>query len=87
MAKERLTTEQKIAQTRAKLAQLEARQAAADRKADTKKKIVLGGMVLAEMREDAAFKTQIIALLNERVTRPVDRQAVAEWLSTDSQRA
>ena len=85
MPKARLTLEQKIAQKQQELAQLETRAAEAKRKADNRQKIIIGGTVLAAMREDADFRAQIVALMKQRITRPLDQEAVAEWLSTDSQ--
>ena len=87
MAKEQLTRLQQIERIRQKLQQLEAREAASRRKLDSRRKIVLGGMVLAEMRTSEPFKKQIVTMLKERVTRPADKEALAEWLSTDSPQA
>lgn len=87
MPKPRLSLAQQIEQKKAQLQQLEARISKEVKKADTQRKIVIGGMVLAEMKSDERFRAQIVALLRERVTRPADRKAVAEWLSTDSPQA
>ena len=76
------TLSEKIEQTRARLHQMEAKVAAAERKADTVRKIVLGGTVMAAMETDPDLRGRIVALLREKVTRPRDREAVAQWLNS-----
>ena len=63
-----------------RLAKLEAVEKAKDRKLDTRRKIIVGGAVLAAMDEDAALATQIRALLAAAVEREADRDAVADLL-------
>ena len=79
---ERLSLEQQVERTRARLAQLEAQAATAARKRDTVRKIVVGGTILAAMEDDADLRGRVVALLRERVTRPRDREAVAAWLAS-----
>jgi hypothetical protein len=52
------------------------------RRADTRKKIVIAGAMLAEARDSREFEQHIKAVVRRRVTRPEDVAAVAEWLST-----
>jgi hypothetical protein len=78
----RRTLEQQLADAEARTARLRSQFKKAARKLDTRCKVVIGGMVVAAMREDPAFRAQISALLRQRVTRPLDREAVAEWLAT-----
>lgn len=61
-------------------AERDARQAA--RKWDTRRKIILGGAVLAAIETDAALRQQVRALLAERVTKPNDRATVADLLAS-----
>ena len=68
----------KVEQERAKLAQLNARISARERKLETQRKIIIGGMVLAEARDDPAFAGQIARLIRKRVTRPQDKNALGE---------
>ena len=71
----------KIEQARQRLNQLEQRTNAKARAQDTKRKIVVGGTVLATLPKDDAFKAQIVALLREKVTRPSDRAVIADLLT------
>ena len=78
----RRTLEQQLADAEARAARLRTQFKKAARKADARRKIVVGGMVIAAMKDDPALHAQITGLLRQRVTRPEDRQVVAEWLST-----
>jgi hypothetical protein len=53
---------------------------AKDRKLDTRRKIVVGGVVIAEMEKDPDFANAIQTLLLRYVGRPHDRRAIAELL-------
>jgi len=77
----------RIAQMRAKLQQLEAAETAAQRKADARSKIILGGAVIAEMNNNPDFRHIVAGILRNRVIRPKDQEAVQQWLSTSSQQA
>lgn len=46
------------------------------RKLETRQKIIVGGMVLAEMQKDSAFAERLRRLLKSAVTRPHDRAAI-----------
>ena len=68
---------EKLSQRLNKLEQKEKSQA---RKLDTRRKIIVGGAVLAEMLKDPDFASLVRALLASYVARPNDRQAVADLL-------
>lgn len=80
----KLSSRERIAQMKARLEKLEAQEKERGRKLDTRQKIVIGGTVLAEMRSNVNFATMITNLLQQRVTRPLDQEAIAEWLQPDS---
>ena len=82
MASTKKSLAERIEQTRARLQQMEAKEQTSRRKSETREKIVIGGTVLAAMREDEGFRRQVVKMLEERVTRPADRTAVAQWLRT-----
>ena len=65
---------------KAKIAKVKAAQSAADRKADTHRKIVVGAAVLAHAEIDAAFAEGLRKVLAKSVTRPNDIKAIADWL-------
>jgi hypothetical protein len=52
-------------------------------KRDMRRKIVVGGAVLAEMQNDADFANIIGGLLARNVERPVDRETIADLLRAD----
>jgi hypothetical protein len=56
-------------------------------KRDTRRKIIVGGAVLAEMQIDADFANVIQGLLARHVERPNDREAITDLLKADSQSA
>ena len=56
----------------------EARTAA--RKQDTRRKIVVGGAVLAALADSPGLAAMVQAVLAQRVTRALDRAAVADLL-------
>ena len=84
--KRRRTPEQKVAYLRAQLARATAQQNKRSRQLDTREKIVIGGAVIKTMRVNEAFRSQVIALLQDNVTRDVDREAIASWLAPISTR-
>ena len=81
MSGSKKTPEQRLAAAEQRAAQLRHQISATKRRADTRQKIVIGGMVIAAMRDDTDLRGRIVALLTEKVTRPKDREAIAEWLS------
>ena len=82
--KHKLTAREQITRLKARLEKLEARESQRDRQLDTRKKIVVGGTVIAEMRTNVNFEAMIVQLLKSRVTRKFDKEAIAEWLPPDS---
>jgi hypothetical protein len=68
---------EKLSQRLNKLEQKEKSQA---RKLDTRRKIIVGGAVLAEIHKDPNFAAMLRALLARYVARPNDRHAVADLL-------
>ena len=76
----RPTLQQQLAAAELRTNKLRAQLSEATRKADTRRKIVIGGTVLAAIEEDADLRGRVLALLREKVTRPLDREAVAELL-------
>jgi hypothetical protein len=78
----RTTLAQRLAAAEARTAQLRANFKKAARKLDARRKIIVGGTIMAAMENDAELRDRVLALLRERVTRPHDREAIAEWLST-----
>jgi hypothetical protein len=67
-------------QLAARLKPLEARAKLEDRKRDTRRKIIVGGTVLAAMEKDQAFAAGVAALLARWVERPNDRAVIADLL-------
>jgi polyphosphate kinase 2 (PPK2 family) len=68
----------KLEQAKARVAAYEARESQAARKADTKRKIVLGGLLLDAAGKDEKFARVVTALLN-RVVREQDQKAFQGW--------
>jgi hypothetical protein len=63
-----------------RLAKLETSEKSKARKQDTRRKIIVGGAVLVEMKRDAAFAASVRALLGVSVGRIRDRQTIADLL-------
>lgn len=76
------TLEQKVADAEARARRLKAALGEQKHAQDTRRKIILGGVVLSAMETDENLKAQVVALLRERVTRPADVEAMNPWLST-----
>ena len=66
------------------LGALEQKAKAASRKLDTRRKIIVGGAVLAHMEKDATFASAMQKLLGAYVGRPLDREAIADLLAPKS---
>lgn len=64
-----------------RLSALEQKEKTDARKRETRQKIIVGGLVLAHMQKDEGFARVVRGLLVEHVTRPHDREAVAELLN------
>lgn len=85
------TTADRIAALEAKKAALAARldklrqkESAEERKRDTRRKIIVGGAVLAHAKLDAAFAAALAGILAKAVQRDADREAIADLLSSES---
>ncbi len=75
-------TTKKIEQLRAQLTALETKQKDEMRKLETRQKVVIGAAVMTEANRSPEFHRQLLEILQRNVTRPIDSQAVASWLST-----
>lgn len=71
---------QKQEQLKAKIAALEAKEKAADRKKDARRKIIIGGAVLAHAALDPAFAVELKAILKKAVTRERDLETIRDIL-------
>ena len=80
--RKRLSRLELAEQLRARAARLESVEREASRKRDTRQKVVIGGAVMAEARDNPEFRQQLAAIVKARVTRDLDVEAVADWLST-----
>jgi hypothetical protein len=58
----------------------EARGAFRGRKTDARRKIVVGAVVLAQAGRDPAFRTVLQLVLQQHVTRPIDRALLTDLL-------
>lgn len=67
------TVEQQIAEAQNKLSRLKTKQ----RTKDTRRKIVVGAAMLAEMRDNPAAAQLLLDTLNKRITRDVDKRDLA----------
>lgn len=55
------------------------------RRSDTRRKIIIGGAILAAFREDPASLDDLLALLGRRITAPRDRALVGQVLPIEDQ--
>lgn len=65
---------QKEAKLKAQIQKKQAQVRAAERKRDTRRKIIAGAIALEQTEHDPAFAAKFLALLKEHVTRPEDRK-------------
>lgn len=68
----------KVEQAKAQLQALEARAATLNRKADARRKIILGGLLLDAAMKDAEWEKRLNVLM-ERISREQDHKAFAGW--------
>ena len=68
----------KASQAKARLQALEARLSDASRKLDTRRKIILGGLLLDAASKDERYAKVVVALMG-RIDRDHDRQAFEGW--------
>ncbi len=73
---------QKQQQLARRLNALEQKEKSQTRKLDTRRKIIVGGAVVAEMQKDSEFAAVVRAVLLRYVARPNDRQALADLLTS-----
>ena len=73
---EKLKTQQE--QIKARIKDLEAREKQKARKAETRKKIIVGAIAISHMELNPAspFAIELKQILNQYVTKPQDRQAI-----------
>lgn len=68
----------KVEQAKAQLQALQARAATLNRKADARRKIILGGLLLDAAMKDAEWENRL-GVLMERISREQDHKAFAGW--------
>ena len=68
----------KVSQAKARLQALEARAATLNRKADARRKIILGGLLLDAAMKDPAWESRLNDLM-DRMSRDQDRKAFEGW--------
>lgn len=68
----------KVDQAKAQLQALEARAATLNRKADARRKIILGGLFLDAAMKDPEWENRLNVLM-DRISRDQDRKAFAGW--------
>ena len=68
----------KVEQAKAQLQALEARASALNRKADARRKIILGGLLLDAAMKDAEWENRLNVLM-KRISREQDHKAFAGW--------
>jgi hypothetical protein len=71
---------QKQAQLKAQIAALEAKEKEAERKKDTRRKIIVGGAVLAHAALHPAFAAELKMVLKQAVIRDSDRETIQDLL-------
>ena len=69
----------------AELASLTAREREAERKRDTRRKIIIGAAVLAHTEIDPQFIVTLRHVLNRAVQRPADRETIADLLRGEAE--
>jgi hypothetical protein len=72
---------QRKAQLEAQIAAAESKAQVAARKLDTRRKIIVGGSILAAIEDSPGLREMVRAVLAQRVTRPNDRAAVVDLLA------
>ena len=75
--------QEKMRQLQAKAEAIQARQKERQRKADTRRKVILGG-VLLDRAEHEPRVAQFVAKLVNELTRPQDKKAFEGWAPPNS---
>ena len=70
--------QQRVDQAKARLQALEARAVTLNRKADARRKIILGGLLLDAAMKDPAWESHLNDLMS-RISRDQDRKAFEGW--------
>lgn len=79
---DRLTKlKQRKAQLEQQIAAAESKAQVAARKLDTRRKIIVGGSILAAIEDSPGLREMVRTVLAQRVTRPNDRAAVVDLLA------
>jgi hypothetical protein len=78
------TLEQQLAAAELKANRLRHQLSETRRKEETRRKIVVGGTILAAMQSDPDLHGRIVAALRRLVTRDIDKAAVADLLADGS---
>ena len=68
-----------VQQAKARLQAIENRQSEADRKLDTRRKIIMGGLLLDAATKDERY-AKVVAALMARIDRDNDRKAFEGWI-------
>lgn len=85
---DRLTKlKQRKAQLEQQIAAAESKAQVAARKLDTRRKIIVGGSILAAIEDNPGLREMVRAVLAQRVTRPNDRAAVSDLLEAEPAKA
>ena len=72
---------QKEAALKERIAKIENKAKAADRKRDTRRKIIIGGAVMAHAKHDKAFGAALRQALQAAVTKDADREVIKDFLA------
>ena len=72
--------EERKKQIEAKLATLASREKVANRKRDTRRKVIVGAAVMAHAERDPEFAARLRVILTLAVQRDGDRQVIADLL-------
>lgn len=67
-------------QLEARLADLDARQKTRNRKRDTRRKVIVGGAIIAHGKLHPAFRVALRSVLQQAVTRDIDKAVIADLL-------
>jgi hypothetical protein len=67
-------------QLEARLADLDARHKTCDRKRATRRKVIVGGAVIAHGRLHPGFRVALRSVLQQAVTRDIDKAVIADLL-------
>lgn len=71
--------EKKLAQAKARVQSIKARQATADRKLDTRRKIILGGGLVERAKRGDADAARLLRDIVDGLERQVDKKAFDGW--------